>query len=49
VLPDPNDKSIGDCRKWCRTGFSTDCPNAGACTGFQTPLFVDGLEYGVCP
>lgn len=38
----------GDCRKWCRVGFSTDCPS-GTCTGFGTPFFVDGLEYGVCP
>jgi hypothetical protein len=38
----------GACRKWCRVGFSSDC-GGSACTGFTTPLIVDGLEYGACP
>lgn len=36
----------GECRKWCRVGFS-DCPSS-ACSGFTTPLIVGGTEYGVC-
>lgn len=32
------------CRKWCRVG-KTDCGN---CMGFNTKVFVDGVEYGVC-
>ena len=40
----------GDCKHWCRVGFS-DCGAGKTCTGFSAPnqLFVDGLEYGVCP
>ena len=47
VLPDPNSNATGDCRKWCRVGFTTDCPGL-TCKGFNPPFFVDGLEYGVC-
>ncbi|MEZ4223130.1 MAG: hypothetical protein R3B13_19460 [Polyangiaceae bacterium] len=40
-----------DCRKWCRVGFSNDCPGGAACSGFAPPnaLFIDAIEYGVCP
>jgi hypothetical protein len=40
----------GDCRKWCRVGFTTDCPTGKVCQGFAAPnqVFVDAVEYGVC-
>ncbi len=40
-----------DCRKWCRIGFSTDCPGGASCSAFAPPnsLFIDGIEHGVCP
>ena len=34
------------CRPWCRVGSSC---GARPCAGFATPLWVDGVEYGVCP
>lgn len=38
-----------DCFKWCRVGFSSDCSGTlGTCTGFTTPIYVGGIEYGVC-
>jgi hypothetical protein len=38
----------GDCFKWCRIGFATDCPSGRVCTGFMTPITKSGTEYGVC-
>lgn len=36
------------CKAWCRVG-TTDCGAGKTCTGFQTKLVVDGVEYGACP
>jgi hypothetical protein len=38
----------GDCFKWCRIGFPSDCPTGRTCTGFMTPITKGGNEYGVC-
>jgi len=40
----------GDCRKWCRVGFNSDCGTGKTCGAFSAPnqLFVGGIEYGVC-
>lgn len=39
----------GDCYKWCRVGFSSDCTGTGGtCTTFTTPQIKGGIEYGVC-
>ncbi len=39
----------GDCLKWCRVGFSSDCTGTGGtCASFTTPPMRSGIEYGVC-
>ena len=39
----------GDCLKWCRVGFASDCTGTGgSCTPFTTPPMRSGIEYGVC-
>ncbi len=38
----------GDCFKWCRIGFASDCPAGRVCTGFMTPILKGGVEHGVC-
>ncbi len=40
--------TTGDCKHWCRVGFS-DCGAGQTCSGFGTPLMVGSVEYGVCP
>lgn len=36
------------CKKWCRVG-TNDCGAGVSCTGFQTKVLVEAVEYGVCP
>jgi hypothetical protein len=39
----------GDCLKWCRVGFASDCVGTGGtCATFTTPVIKGGTEYGVC-
>jgi len=39
----------GDCLKWCRVGFASDCTGTGGtCSTFTTPIMKGGVEYGVC-
>ena len=40
--------NTGDCFKWCRIGFPSDCPTGRTCTGFMTPIMKSSVEYGVC-
>jgi hypothetical protein len=40
--------STGTCKKWCRVG-TNDCGGAAVCSGFQTPVMVNGVEHGRCP
>lgn len=40
--------NTGDCFKWCRIGFPSDCPTGRTCTGFMTAITKGGTEYGVC-
>ena len=40
----------GDCKKWCRVLFASDCPSGKTCTGFAAPneIVIDGITFGVC-
>ncbi|MFO0568190.1 MAG: hypothetical protein U0263_21195 [Polyangiaceae bacterium] len=42
--------SNGDCKKWCRAQFTSDCPTGKTCAVWQAPnqVIIDGIEYGVC-
>jgi len=32
---------------WCQVGLN-NCSNGETCTSFNTPVYIDGVEYGVC-
>lgn len=38
----------GDCRRWCRVGFTGDCPTGKTCGKLTTAPTISGIEYGVC-
>lgn len=42
--------SNGDCKKWCRVGFTSDCGSGKTCAGWNPPnqIVIDGITYGVC-
>lgn len=40
--------TVGTCKKWCRVN-TNDCGGSAVCGGFQTPVMVNGVEYGRCP
>jgi hypothetical protein len=35
------------CMRWCQVA-ANDCGGAETCTGFNTPAYINGVEYGVC-
>jgi hypothetical protein len=35
------------CMDWCQVGLN-NCGGGETCTSFNTPVFIDGVEYGVC-
>jgi hypothetical protein len=38
------------CLQWCQLSPSpTTCTSGAACTGFNTPLVLNGITYGACP
>ena len=37
-----------DCLRWCRQGFSGDCPGGQTCYGLNNPVVFNGVTYGVC-
>ncbi|NIR30888.1 MAG: hypothetical protein GWN84_16550 [Gammaproteobacteria bacterium] len=36
------------CHKWCREGFSGDCPTDTTCTGLTESIPVGSTRYNVC-
>ncbi len=38
----------GDCMRFCRVGFSGDCPGGKACLSFTDHPKIGAIEYGVC-
>ncbi|GAC1352163.1 MAG: hypothetical protein NVSMB1_12300 [Polyangiales bacterium] len=42
----------GNCRRWCRLGFSTDCPTTKSCQAFSSPHLAGPVDnpysYGLC-
>jgi hypothetical protein len=40
--------NTGDCKRWCRIGFTGDCPGGKACGTLSTNPKIGGIEYGVC-
>lgn len=35
------------CMDWCQVGLN-NCGGGETCTSFNTPVYIDGVEYGVC-
>ena len=35
------------CMRWCQVALD-NCGGVETCTSFQTPVHIDGVEYGVC-
>ncbi len=40
--------STNECRRWCRIGFSADCPLGKSCGPLTDHPKLSGVEYGVC-
>ncbi len=40
--------STNECRRWCRIGFSGDCPSGKTCGALTDHPKLSGVEYGVC-
>lgn len=40
--------NTGDCKRWCRVGFTGDCPGGKTCGLLSTKPKIGGIEYGVC-
>jgi hypothetical protein len=40
--------SGGQCMKWCRIGFSSDCTFGSVCLPFAPALFAGSQQYGAC-
>lgn len=38
----------GDCKRWCRIGFTGDCPTGKTCGKLTTAPTIGTIEYGVC-
>jgi hypothetical protein len=40
--------NTGDCKRWCRIGFTGDCPGGKVCGKLSTSPTIGTIEYGVC-